>query len=169
MPGGLWDISFPTRDWIRTTAVKALNPNQWTTRKFPDLIFWGTSILWLFTFMHWRRKWQPTPVFLPRESQGRGGLVGCCLWGRTESDTTEATYQPHCFPQCLHWFTFPATVDECSLFSTSLPALTICCLSDNGHSDKCEMTSCGSDFHVPGDSWCWTSFQVPVDHLFVFG
>ena len=29
----------------------------------------------LFTFMHWRRKWQPTPVFLPGESQGRGSLV----------------------------------------------------------------------------------------------
>ena len=40
--------------------------------------------------MHWRRKWQPTPVFLPGESQGRGSLVGCCLWGRTESDRTEA-------------------------------------------------------------------------------
>ena len=47
----------------------------------------------LFTFMHWRRKWQPTPVFLPGESQGRGSLVGFCLWGRTESDTTEATWQ----------------------------------------------------------------------------
>ena len=45
----------------------------------------------LCTFMHWRRKWQPTPVFLPAESQGRGSLVGCRLWGRTESDTTEAT------------------------------------------------------------------------------
>ena len=45
----------------------------------------------LFTFMHWRRKWQPTPVFLPGESQGQRGLVGCRLWGRTESDTTEAT------------------------------------------------------------------------------
>ena len=43
--------------------------------------------------MHWRRKWQPTPVFLPGESQGRQNVVGCCLWGRTESDTTEATYQ----------------------------------------------------------------------------
>ena len=53
---------------------------------------WVTS-LWLFTFMHWRRKWQPTPVFLSRESQGWGSLVGCCLWGRTESDMTEATYQ----------------------------------------------------------------------------
>ena len=47
----------------------------------------------LFTFMHWRRKWQPTPVFLPGESQGWGSLVGCCLWGHTESDTTEATQQ----------------------------------------------------------------------------
>ena len=43
-----------------------------------------------FHFMHWR-KWQPTPVFLPGESQGRGSLVGCRLWGCTESDTTEAT------------------------------------------------------------------------------
>ena len=41
--------------------------------------------------MHWRRRWQPTPVFLPGESQGRGSLVGCRLWGHTESDTTEAT------------------------------------------------------------------------------
>ena len=44
-----------------------------------------------FTFTHWRRKWQPTPVFLPGESQGWGSLVGCHLWGRTESDTTGAT------------------------------------------------------------------------------
>jgi len=34
---------------------------------------------------------KPTPVFLPGESQGRGSLVGCRLWGRTDSDTTEAT------------------------------------------------------------------------------
>ena len=47
----------------------------------------------LFTFMHWRGKWQPTPVFLPGESQGQGSLVGCRLWGHTESDTTEATQQ----------------------------------------------------------------------------
>ena len=45
----------------------------------------------LFTFMHCRRKWQPTPVLLPGESHQRGSLVGCRLWGRTESDTTEAT------------------------------------------------------------------------------
>ena len=46
-----------------------------------------------FTFMHWRRKWQPTPASLPGESQGRGSLVGCRLWDRTELDMTEATQQ----------------------------------------------------------------------------
>ena len=53
---------------------------------------WATSLS-LLTFMHWRRKWQPTPVFLPGESQGRRSLVGCCLWGHTKLDTTEATWQ----------------------------------------------------------------------------
>ena len=38
----------------------------------------------LFTFMHGRRKWQPTPVFLPAESQGQGSLVSCHLWGHTD-------------------------------------------------------------------------------------
>ena len=51
---------------------------------------WVTSLS-LFTFMHWRRKLQPTPVFLPGESQGQGSLVGCRLWGHTESDMTEVT------------------------------------------------------------------------------
>ena len=51
---------------------------------------WVTSLS-LFTCMHWRRKWRPTPVFLPGESQGQGSLVGCHLWGCTELDTTEAT------------------------------------------------------------------------------
>ena len=51
---------------------------------------WATSLS-LFAFMHWRRQWQPTPVFLPGESQGWGSLVGCHLWGHTKSDTTEVT------------------------------------------------------------------------------
>ena len=46
-----------------------------------------------FTFLHWRRKWQPTPLFLPEESQEQVSLVGCHLWGCTESDTTEVTEQ----------------------------------------------------------------------------
>ena len=45
-----------------------------------------------------RRKWQPTQVFLPRESCGQRSLVGCCPWGRTELDTTEATQHA-----CMHW------------------------------------------------------------------
>ena len=61
--------------------------SMWSLRVGHD---WATSLS-LFTFMHWRRKWQPTPVFLPGESQGQGSLEGCRLWGDTESDTTEAT------------------------------------------------------------------------------
>ena len=45
----------------------------------------------LFALLHWRRKWQPTPVFLSGGSQGQGNLVGCLLWGHTESDMTEVT------------------------------------------------------------------------------
>ena len=51
---------------------------------------WATSLS-LFTFMHWRRKWQPIPVFLPGESQGWRSLVGCRLWGPTESDAWGCT------------------------------------------------------------------------------
>ena len=54
-----------------------------------------TTSLSLFIFMNWRRNWLPTPVFLPGESQGQGSLEGCRLWGRTESDTTEATQQQY--------------------------------------------------------------------------
>ena len=38
---------------------------------------------------YWRRKWQPTPVFLPRDSHGQRSLVGYRPWVRKESDTTE--------------------------------------------------------------------------------
>ena len=58
----------------------------------------------LFTFMHWRRKWQPTPVFLPGESQGQRSLMGCCLWGCTESDMTEATQQQHSAFRLYKWY-----------------------------------------------------------------
>ena len=53
----------------------------------PDLGIEATSVppalqADFLTTVHWRRKWQPTPVFLPGEAQG---------WGRTESDATEVT------------------------------------------------------------------------------
>ena len=61
---------------------------------------WATSLS-LFTFMHWRRTWQPTPVFLPGESQGQRSLVGCHLWGHRVghnwSDLAAAA-RPSCQP-----------------------------------------------------------------------
>ena len=60
--GGAW--------WAAVHGVTKVRHNQVTS-------------LSLFTFTHWRRKWQPNPVFLPGESQGRGSLVGCSPWGRT--------------------------------------------------------------------------------------
>ena len=51
----------------------------------------GRKVMTNLDSIFWRRKWQPTPVFLLGESQGQGSLVGYRLWGCTESDTTEAT------------------------------------------------------------------------------
>ena len=65
--------------------------------------------------MHWRRKWQPTPVFLPGESQERGSLVGCRLWGHTEADTTEVTQQQQQQQQCY----FPGSLGSWSQHSYS--------------------------------------------------
>ena len=68
-------------EWV---AISFSNAWKWKVKD------WETSLS-LFTFLHWRRKWQSTPVFLPREFQGRRSLVGCHLWGRTKLDTTEVT------------------------------------------------------------------------------
>ena len=75
MDGGAWKA-----------AVHGVSKSQTRLSDFTFLFFTE-----LFTFMRWRTKWQPTPVFLPGGSQGRRSLVGCLLWGHTESDMTEAT------------------------------------------------------------------------------
>ena len=67
---------------------------------------WATSLS-LFPFMHWRRKWQATWVFFLGASQGRGSLMGCRLWGRTELGTTEAT-----LPQ-QQWLSVSDSVNPC--------------------------------------------------------
>ena len=100
----------------------------------------GISLLFLFEFSNavWcRRKWQPTPVFLAGESQGRGSLVGCCLRGHTESDITEVT--SHCIMLydvenlfhmlifCLYVFFGKAFLFS-NLFSNLLPILKLGCL-----------------------------------------
>ena len=66
---------------------------------------WVTSLS-LFTFTHWRSKWQPTPMFLPGESQERGSLVGCCLWG-AQSQTR------------LKWLSSSSSRDKPSLLHTT--------------------------------------------------
>ena len=100
--------SFQSRNWNQVYCIAGEgngNPFQYSCLETPmDREAWQAAVhegakSWTrlsdftFTFMHWRRKWQPTPVFLPGESQGWRSLAGCCLWGRTESDATEETLQ----------------------------------------------------------------------------
>ena len=86
---------------------------------------WATSLS-LFTLMHWRRKWQPTPVFLTGESQGWGSLVGFRLWGRTELDMIEATLQQqqHVLWAGIAWLLILG-VEHFSLLSWTLPPLRV--------------------------------------------
>ena len=87
---------------------------------------WTTSLS-LFTFMHWRRKWQPTPVFLPGESQEQSSPLGCHLWGCKELDTTEQ----------LNWteLNFMAAVTICSDFGAPQNKVSHCfCCFHNGYS-----------------------------------
>ena len=81
-------------DWgAWCAAVHGVEKGRTRLSDFPFTFFFFFNFfsLSLLTLTHWRRKWQPTPVFLPGESQGWGSLVGCRLWGCTEADTTEAT------------------------------------------------------------------------------
>ena len=53
--------------------------------------------------IHWRRKWQPTPVLLPEKSHGQRSMAGYCPWGCKESNVTEHTHMPYMhfsFGQC---------------------------------------------------------------------
>ena len=101
---------------------------------------WVTSLS-RFTFMHWRRKWQPTPVFLPGESQGWGSLVSCHLWAHTESDTTERLQ----FHFSLFTFHFYALEKETATHS-SVPAWRI-----PGMGEPSGLPSIGS--HRVGHNW----------------
>ena len=78
--------------------------------------------------MHWRRKWHPTQVFLPGESQGWQSLVGCRLWGRTESDATEATQQQQQQPpkmQDNRFIVYPACGTLLLLPSETYPSIMV--------------------------------------------
>ena len=81
---------------LKPISFKFLSPSPFFY--FPKYTFQKLDFLYLFIWLHlillWRRKWQPTPVFLPGESQRQESLVGCRLWGRTESDTTGRVDSP---------------------------------------------------------------------------
>ena len=94
----------------------------------------------LFTFMHWRRKWQATPVFLPGESQGCGSLVGCHLRGHTELDTTEATQQ-----QQQHYLNYTFI----KVFSSRTPELF---LQRTTHDPRSDSTQAGLNSYQHSDS-----------------
>ena len=111
----------------------------------------------LLTFMHWRRKWQPTPVFLPGESQGQGSLVGYCLWGHTESDTTEVTQHSirHFFNMAIVFvesFAFKANVSYSyySDHSLLLPRQVLVRIVDSGKSSL-DTVRCSSMLQTPPD------------------
>ena len=63
----------------------------WTEEPGRLQSMWLSDFTFTFHFHALEKEMQPTPVFSPGESQGQGSLVGCRLWGRTESDTTELT------------------------------------------------------------------------------
>ena len=101
--------------------------------------------------MHWRRKWQPTPVLLPGESQRQRSLVGCCLWGHTKSDTTEVTQQQQQQQQQVeslqHTHTLPSSLQEPGSFMgiTSFKLNSVCTLS-------CSTPCYTMDGNLPGSS-----------------
>ena len=85
-----------SEDGVLKLILLAINIEAYLFSLFKKIILLEHRLLYnvvLVSTVHqsWRRQWQPTPVFLPGESQGQRGLVGCRLWGRTESDTTEVT------------------------------------------------------------------------------
>ena len=99
-PGGLLSLgSHRVRhdwsDWAAAAAIMEyivflIGNLSWNLKYWRDQSGQGSMEV-ICIKKNWRRKWQPTPVFLPGESQGRGSLMGCRLWGRTKSDRTEAT------------------------------------------------------------------------------
>ena len=96
---------------------------------------WATSLS-LFTFLHWRRKWQPTPVFLPGESQGWGSLLSMGLHSRTRlSDLAAAAAvfhhthtHTHTHKYILHIYTHNTSALSTHLLmdSSLLPRLSCC-------------------------------------------
>ena len=95
---------------------------------------WATSLS-LFTFMHWRRKWQPTPVFLPGDSQRQGSLVGMLSVGlhRVRYDWSDLAAAAAAQVWGFIWLSpqSPLALTECSPSPIeaiyALPGDAVCC------------------------------------------
>ena len=84
------------KNWFQTaTSICQMMVLKHCLAEFGCLFLAMPGDLW---DLSWRRKWQPIPVFLPRESCGQRSLVGCCPYGCTGLDTTEVTEHA-----CMHW------------------------------------------------------------------
>ena len=124
-----------------------------------------------------RKKWQPTPIFLPKNSYGQRNLTGYSPWGckRVRHNSVTKQQQNHgnsifSFlrnPHTVLHVAVPVYIPTNSVggfpFSTASPAIIICRLFDDGHSDQCEVTPhCIFDLQFSDKQHCWTSFHVPV-------
>ena len=93
---------------------------------FPTVLFPLWLIFNIYKSSSSTSKWQPTPVFLPGESQGWRSLVGCHLWGPKESDTTEelsssSIYLYLTFHIYSFFLSFPLNILVSFVFIASFP------------------------------------------------
>ena len=112
-------------------------------------------LLSLFTFMHWRRKWQPIPVFLPGESQGRGSLA-TAIYGVAQSQTR------------LKWLSIACLLWR-NVYLDFLPIFWLCCFLDI---ELHELFVYFGDWFLLGHfickyflPFCWLSFHFIYDFL----
>ena len=75
-------IPFRNAQWPSSCIFKVLDTQK-------AVFFSDILVIFGACFSFWRRKWQPTPVFLPGKSHGLRSLVGYSPWGRKELDMTE--------------------------------------------------------------------------------
>ena len=131
-------VLFHPEHWVHFLFPLSLGL-PWWLRGWSVCLQWGRPGFepWVGKFP-WRRKWQPTPVLLPGESQGQRSLVGYSSWGRKESDTTEWlhlvwSYGPLGIPGVEIWYQgptleelyAPAPAPSCSLYNGSSESLFI--------------------------------------------
>ena len=137
-----------TKRLVRQVAQRILNTVLWPS----PVTTWLSDFIFTFHFPALEKEWQPTPVFLPGESQGWGSLVGCCLWGRTESDMTEVTSQQQ--PVTAHWVTSQQNL--CQMwkwtFSAPLDKIVMKCPQNHGQAYDHERALPTRNWHLPSTS-----------------